>query len=111
MTATIVTLPAGEIVDWESFHDVFKKVLGFPESYGRNMNAWIDCMTYRDEDDGMSRVVIDAGALIVIEIENPKEFMGGCAEQFAALVECTAFVNTRRVGANEQPILALMPIG
>ena len=111
MTATIVRLPAGDIVDWESFHDVFKEVFGFPEFYGRNMNAWIDCMTCRDEDDRMSRVVVDAGGLIVIEIPNAREFMGQCAEQFAALVECTAFVNARRVGANERPILALLPIG
>ena len=91
-------------------HSTFKDIFGFPDGYGRNMNAWIDCMTYRDEDDGMSCVVIEPGGLIVIEIEAPADFMARCPEQFAALVECTAFVNTRSVSAAKQPFLALMPM-
>ena len=49
----VVRIPTSEIVDWESFHSVFQRVLGFPEFYGRNMNAWIDCLTSADSlDDG-----------------------------------------------------------
>ena len=36
----------GELfTDWESFHTVSAEVFGFPEFYGRNMNAWIDCLS------------------------------------------------------------------
>jgi hypothetical protein len=49
MQTTIVTIPADRITDWESFHSVFKQALGFPDFYGRNMDAWNDCMTYLDD--------------------------------------------------------------
>jgi hypothetical protein len=53
----VVEVPTDEITYWDTFHDVFAAVLGFPEFYRRNMNAWIDCLTYADEDDGMRSVV------------------------------------------------------
>jgi len=48
MDPLIVTVPVEKITDWPSFHDVFHETLGFPKFYGRNMNAWIDCMTSID---------------------------------------------------------------
>ena len=30
--------------------------LGFADFHGRDMNAWIDRRTYRDENDGMAGV-------------------------------------------------------
>ena len=33
-----------KITDWKSFHTEFKKEMDFPEYYGENMNAWIDCV-------------------------------------------------------------------
>jgi RNAse (barnase) inhibitor barstar len=46
---TLVKLDTGRITDWNTFHDVFAEVFGFPGFYGRNLNAWIDCMTYLDD--------------------------------------------------------------
>jgi Barstar (barnase inhibitor) len=46
----IVDIPTDRIIDWNSFHDVFSELLGFPEFHGRNMNAWIDCLTDVDDD-------------------------------------------------------------
>ena len=48
-------LNGSKITDWKSFHDECAAVFGFPDFYGRNMNAWIDCLTYVREGDGMSR--------------------------------------------------------
>jgi RNAse (barnase) inhibitor barstar len=31
-----------------SFHEAFASALGFPSWYGRNMDAWIDCMSSRE---------------------------------------------------------------
>jgi len=31
-------------MDWETFHDEFQEKMGFFDGYGRNMDAWIDCM-------------------------------------------------------------------
>lgn len=49
MITALVSIPADRILDWQSFHDVFAEAMGFPSYYGRNMDAWIDCMTYADE--------------------------------------------------------------
>jgi len=41
-----VQIDGSKIKNWDSFHDLFAEVLGFPGFYGRNMDAWNDCMTY-----------------------------------------------------------------
>jgi len=45
MRQQVIANPVDAITDWASFHDVFMHTLGFPDFYGRNMDAWIDCMT------------------------------------------------------------------
>ena len=100
------------MVDWPSFHDVFQRELGFPDFYGRNMNAWIDCVTSVDTpSDGMTTVTVQPGEILVLRIDEPFEFRGRCPEQYDALVECTAFVNYRRVEIGEPPVLALLLVG
>lgn len=103
----VVTIQDSRISDWSSFHDVFADALGFPDFYGRNMNAWIDCLTYRDEDDGMSSVVVPPGDVLTLQLESGRDFAQRCPEQYAALVECSAFVNWSRIEAGERPIVAL----
>lgn len=39
-----IKINSSDISDWDSFHNVFSKAFDFPDYYGRNMNAWIDCM-------------------------------------------------------------------
>ncbi len=105
-------IPVEKIADWPSFHDAFQRVLGFPDFYGRNMNAWIDCMTSVDTaSDGMTTVTVPPGEILVLRIDDPFDFRRRCPEQYDALVECTAFVNFRRVEVGEPPVLALLFIG
>jgi hypothetical protein len=76
------------------------------------MNAWIDCMTSVDiPSDGMTTVTVQPGEILVLRIDEPFEFRRRCPEQYDALVECTAFVNFRRVEVGEPPLLALLFIG
>ncbi len=106
----VIEIPTDEITDWESFHDVFAAVLGFPDFYGRNMNAWIDCLTYADEDDGMRSFTVEPADILTLRLSNATAFAARCPEQYDALVECSAFVNWRRIepgGQPMRPILAL----
>jgi hypothetical protein len=48
-----VQIDGSKITDWDSFHDCFSGMLGFPGFYGRNMDAWNDCMTCLDPQTGM----------------------------------------------------------
>ncbi len=105
---TLVTIPAHEIVDWESFHTVFSAALGFPEFYGRNLDAWVDCMfSVDDPDSGMTRPSISPGSMMVLVIAEVNSFRERCSEQYEALVECVAFVNQERVVKGQPPVLAL----
>jgi len=46
-----ILIEGKRISDWNSFHDTFADTLGFPSFYGRNMDAWIDCMTCLDDPE------------------------------------------------------------
>ena len=96
------------IVDWPSFHSVFAEAFGFPAFYGKNMDAWIDCLTCLDEPDaGMTRVHVKVGAVLSLIIENAGKLKERCPEQFEAFVECAGFVNWRRIETGDQPVLAV----
>jgi hypothetical protein len=104
----VVKLDTRRITDWVTFHDVFEKVFGFPGFYGRNLNAWIDCMGYLDEPGaGMSTIHTSAGEVVVLQLEHVDDFVRRCPEQYSAIVECSAFVNWRRVEAGYPAVLAL----
>jgi hypothetical protein len=103
-----VIVDASAISDWPTFHSVFSKAFGFPDFYGHNMDAWIDCMSYLDEpESGMSAVHTPPNGIVLLKLLNAKEFSKRCPEQFSALNECSAFVNWRRRERGGAPVLAL----
>ncbi|GEM_PF-6326916 len=59
-----VRILTNQITDWDSFHAVFKKAMGFPSFYGTNMDARIDCMRDVYEDTGMSRILLEPGEVL-----------------------------------------------
>jgi hypothetical protein len=104
----VVRIPTERITDWDSFHTVFAETLGFPSFYGRNLDAWIDCMSYLDDPNaGMTSSHVARGQIVTLHLEEATEFAQRCPEPYAALVECSAFVNWRRVDRGLPPILAL----
>ncbi|MDQ3798875.1 MAG: barstar family protein [Acidobacteriota bacterium] len=84
-------LETKRITDWASFHLVCEEAFGFPAYYGRNMNAWIDCMSSFETDE----------EIIQVEITDTEDFNRRLPEIFDALVECTAFVNNRYINSGE----------
>ena len=103
-----IQIDGSKITDWDSFHDYFSKTFGFPQFYGRNMNAWNDCMTSLDApDDGMSSVQVAPGDVMVLCISGAGELKKRCPEIYDALVECSAFVNYRRIEVGESAVIAL----
>jgi hypothetical protein len=101
-------LNGAEIKDWDSFHDQCAERFGFPEFYGRNMNAWIDCLTYIREGDGMSRFVLGMTEPLVIEVLDTEAFCRQAPDVFHAFVECTSFVNQRHAEAGQIPALYIL---
>jgi len=103
-----VRLDASLIIDWNSFHTTCRETFGFPEFYGMNMNAWIDCLSYLDEGDGMSQFHLAPEETLNIEVAGTESFKSREPEIFDALVECTASVNQRYLDAGKSPLLALV---
>ncbi len=107
-----IKIDADAIIDWETFYDVFANIFGFPDFYGRNMDAWNDCMTHLDDpSDRMSAVTCAKGDYFVLELVHVTSFRKRCPEQYDALVECTAFVNWRRLERGDTPLLMLSYYG
>ena len=104
-----VTLDAGKIKDWHSFHMQSAEVFGFPDFYGHNLNAWIDCLTYLPEGDGMSRFVLDPEEQLVINLPQFAGFAETQAEICLAFLGCVALINQRYASAGDIPRLVLVP--
>lgn len=106
--ATAVVLPTSRIRHWATFHDVFAETFGFPDFYGRNMDAWNDCMASLDSrDDGMTTVHCADRGVVTLQLEDANDFAARCPDQYAAVIECSAFVNWARAARGRPPVLAL----
>jgi barstar (barnase inhibitor) len=101
----IAEIDLREVDDWDSFHDVSARGLGFPDYYGRNMNAWIDCLTYGD--DSMTALEFSPGEPLTLQLLGCKPFRDRCPALFESLVDCAAFVNWRRIKVSDPPLLML----
>ena len=103
-----VKIDLRDISDWTSFHATFRRAMGFPDFYGANMNAWIDCMTSVDApEDGMSTIHAPPGGVLVLALGSVADFKTRCPEIFDALVDASAFVNWRRLETGDAPVLSL----
>jgi hypothetical protein len=72
------------------------------------MNAWIDCLTYVREGDGMSRYVLGPDEPLIIEVRGTESLNKRVPEVVDALVECAAAVNRRQLELGEKPALQLL---
>ena len=75
----LVRIDTARIRDWDSFHGVFAEAFGFPDFYGRNMDAWIDCLTYLDDPAaGMSAVHAPKGGVVTLQLDGVDDFAVRC---------------------------------
>ena len=75
----LVWIDTTKIRDWASFHDVFSEAFSFPDFYGRNMNAWIDCMTSLDDlAAGMLRIHASKGGVVTLQLDGIDGFAERC---------------------------------
>jgi len=103
-----LVIDASRVHDWGSFHDECQRVFGFPDFYGRNMDAWIDCMTDLDKNDGMRSFTLRPGEVLALRIDGYLDLKLRQPRIAEAIVECSAFVNFRRIEAGEPPVIALV---
>ncbi|MBD2524539.1 barstar family protein [Nostoc sp. FACHB-133] len=107
-----VEIDLANVNDWKSFHTEFAEVMGFPEFYGHNMNAWEDCMSdlSRPNTVGMTKVVVPEGEDLVLILSASIEFRLRQPDIFTALLDSTANLNRMKVtvpGASRLLLLLL----
>ena len=103
----VARLDGDAITDWGTFHDACAVEFGFPDFYGRNMNAWIDCLSYIDVGDGMSRFVLEPGEVLRVELSHSESLRQRVPDVLAELEGCTRIVNQRFIDAGGEPRLQL----
>lgn len=102
----VVRIDTRRIQDWASFHAVFAETFGFPAFYGRNLDAWIDCMSSLDDPAaGMTTLAAPGG--VALQLDYVDDFLLRCPTQYEALLDCAAFVNWRRIEMGKPAVLAL----
>ncbi|MBB3759189.1 barstar family protein [Xanthomonas arboricola] len=104
-----VRIDGRQITDKPSFHDVFSAAFGFPDFYGRNYDAWIDCLTHLDAstEEAMTRVRVLPGELLILYVDHAEAMRHVCPEVLQFLLEATAFVNFRRMDRGLPAVLVL----
>ncbi len=96
--------------DWSSFHDVSARAFGFPDFYGRNMDAWIDCLSYLEEGDGMCGFKLAIGEHLEVRLPGFEDFAKRCPEICTMFLICTASVNLRYQEVGDSPRVVLVPL-
>ena len=100
-----IRIATSRIRNWDDFHDAFAEAFGFPEFYGRNMDAWIDCMSCaHDPSLGMTTVKPPKRGVIWIKFDEPDAaFRGRCPEIYEEYTVCLSIVNQRSEQAGLPP--------
>lgn len=102
-----VFLDGRSIGSWRAFHAECQSAFGFPDFYGRNMDAWIDCLCSLRDADGMSKFVLKPDETLEIDVMYCDALRKKAPEIVEALAECVAEVNQRYAENGEKPALSL----
>ena len=91
-----------------TFHKIFAEVMGFPDFYGSNWDAWIDCMSYINVPDAqMSKIVVSNEELLEIEIliDDGNEYFK--SQTWGYFNSCVAVVNKRLANSGSMTRLVI----
>lgn len=107
MTMAEVRLDGAAIGDWPAFHAACRDAFGFPDFYGNNMDAWVDCLSYLRDDDGMTRFRLKQNEVLRIVVANAAALRATAPDILDDLQFCIAAINDRYADYGEKPALAL----
>ena len=88
-----IVINGATIVGWPSFHDEFSRAFRFFDGYGRNRDAWIDCMTDLHGPKALSGLRLPAGESIEIVLNDSAIVAKSYPEIFAELLRLTRYAN------------------
>ena len=103
-----VHLNGASITDWSSFHNACRTAFGFPDFYGNNMDAWVDCLSYLRDDEGMSKFRLGPDEVLKIEIAGTELMRKQAPEVLGEMEFCIEAINERYADYGEKPALQLI---
>jgi RNAse (barnase) inhibitor barstar len=103
-----VRLNGEAIRDWPSFHTECRHAFGFPDFYGNTMDAWVDCLSYLRDEDGMCTFRLRPGEMLHIEVSHAAVLREKAPEIVEELAFCVEAINDRYADYGEPAALALV---
>jgi RNAse (barnase) inhibitor barstar len=100
-------LNGAAITDVDSFHAACKAALGFPDTYGNTMDAWVDCLSYLRDEDGMSKFRLKPNEVLEIVIKDAAAMKAAAPDILEEVSYCVAGINERYDDYGEKPALKL----
>ena len=100
-----VTLDGATMSDWDAFHAQSRAAFGFPDFYGCSMDAFVDCLSYLRDDDGMSAIRLGPDQVLQIDILHADAWRATQPEMLEEVLYCIAGINERYEDYGEQPAL------
>ena len=105
MNMASVTLDGATMTDWAAFHAQSRQVFGFPDFYGASMDAWIDCLSYLRDDDGMASVRLGPDEVLEIRIEHSDAWRRQQPDMLDEVLYCIEGINERYADYGEPAAL------
>jgi len=103
-----VELNGEVILDEASFHAECRRVFGFPEFYGNTMDAWVDCLSYLRDDEGMTKFRLKPNEVLEIVVKNAPLLKERAPDLLEEVSYCVAGINERYEDYGEKPALKLV---
>lgn len=99
----------GSVIDgWDSFHAECKRAFGFPESYANTIDAWVDCLSYLRDDDGMSKFRLKPNEVLEIVVKDAGQMQAKVPDLLEEVTFCVSGINERYEDYGEKPALKLV---
>ena len=100
------------VTDATSFHLEFARAMGFPDFYGKNMNAWEDCMgdLSTPNQPGMTKVQVPRGEDLLLVLKGAAGLREREPKIISALWDSTASVNRQKTAIKGATRLLLLPL-
>jgi hypothetical protein len=103
-----VELNGAAIASWEDFHAESKRVFGFPDFYANTIDAWVDCLSYLRDEDGMTQFRLKPNEVLDIVIKDAETLRAKAPDLLEELTFCVAGINERYDDYGEKPALKLV---
>ena len=101
-------LNGGAIQDWDSFHAESRRAFGFPEFYANTMDAWVDCLSYLRDEDGMTQFLLKPDETLDIVVQDAEAMRLQVPDILEEVTFCIAGINERYEDYGEKPALKLV---